>query len=219
MMMSLSCAFWCIAVMKQRSNCGHFWPVHSSLRASILAQARARFGQRLDLGAIAGFGGLFPFADDAKIGDFFQSVEDGLFFGVVNFLAAGVVGAALHVTGAQRAQVLLEERNVLEEELLLKILGAGGNHDALAGKNRGNQIRQRLAGAGAGFDDQVLLFGERGFARLPPLPVGRRGIRSSGCHSESSPLRPKNWRTVSGLVAEDTYWMILAGACGWPRSI
>ena len=32
-------AFWCIFVMKQRSNCGHFWPVHRSPRASILAHA------------------------------------------------------------------------------------------------------------------------------------------------------------------------------------
>jgi hypothetical protein len=32
-------ARWCISVMKQRSNCLHFWPAQSSERASILAQA------------------------------------------------------------------------------------------------------------------------------------------------------------------------------------
>ncbi len=105
---------------------------------------------------------LFPVANDLEIGDFFEAFEHGLFFGVVNFLAAGVIGAALHVTSAQRAEVLFKEGNVLEEELLLKILGAGGDDHALAGKNRGDQIGQRLAGAGASLDDQVLFIGERG---------------------------------------------------------
>ena len=128
-----------------------------------LGPGGARFRQRLDLGAIAGFGGLLPLADDLEVGDLFEAVEDRLLFGIVDFLAAGVVAAALHVAGAQRAQVLFQERNVLEEELFLQILGAGGNHHALAGENRRDQIRQRLAGAGAGFDNQVLLFGQRGF--------------------------------------------------------
>src|SRR6185503_9666608 len=30
-----------------------------------------------------------------------------------------------------------------------------------------------------------------------------------GCHSESSPLRPKNWRTVRVLGDAATYWTIL----------
>ncbi len=68
-----------------------------------LGPGGAGFGQRLDFAAVAGFGGLLPFANDAEVGDFFQAVEDGLLFGVVNFLAAGVVAAALHVTGAQRS--------------------------------------------------------------------------------------------------------------------
>ena len=99
--------------MKQRSNCGHFWPVQRSLRASILAQAELRFGQRLDLGAVAGFGGLLPLADDLKIGDFFQAAEHRLLFGIVDFLAAGVVGAALHVADAQRAPRCFSETECL----------------------------------------------------------------------------------------------------------
>ena len=59
--------------------------------------------------------------------------------------------------------MLLQERNVLEEELLLQIFCAGGNHDALAGEDRGDKIGERFAGACAGFDDQMLLFAERGF--------------------------------------------------------
>ena len=44
----------------------------------------------------------------------------------------------------------------------------------------GNQIRQRLAGAGAGFDDQVLLLGERAFHGFGHLELARRGIRNWG---------------------------------------
>ena len=88
--------------MKQRSNCGHFWPVQQIAAGVDLGPRGARFGKRFDLGAVAGFGGLLPVADDLKIGDFFQAVQHRLLFGVVDFLAAGVVGAAFHVAGAQR---------------------------------------------------------------------------------------------------------------------
>ena len=59
--------------------------------------------------------------------------------------------------------MLLQERDVLEEELFLEVLGAGGDDDALAGEDGGDQIGERLAGAGAGFDDEVALVGEGGF--------------------------------------------------------
>ena len=164
MTMSLSFARWCIKVRKQRSNCLHFWPVQRSLRASILAQAVLCSGSVFDFGAVAEFGGLFPVADDLKIGDFFEAGEDGFAIGIVDFLAAGVVVAALHVADAQGTrEVLLEERNVFEEELLLEVLGAGGDHDALAGEEGGDQVGEGFAGAGAGFDDQMFAVGERGF--------------------------------------------------------
>ena len=67
--------------------------------------------------------------------------------------------------------MLFEERNVFEEELLLKILGAGGNDHALAGENRGDQIGERFSGARAGLDDQVLLVGERALDRFGHLEL------------------------------------------------
>ena len=88
----------------------------------------------------------------------------------------------------QRArEVLLEEGDVLEEELLLEVLGAGGDDDALAGEQRGHQVGQRLAGAGAGFHDEVALVGERRFHGLGHLhlagpelvvgmPLGERAV-------------------------------------------
>ena len=173
MMMSLSAARWCISVMKQRSNCLHFWPVQSSLRASTLAQAALDSGSR-HLGAIADFGRLLPFADDAKFADLFQSGEDRLALGVVDLLPAGVIVAALHVADLREAaKNCLEERDVLEKELLLQVLRAGGDDDALAGEERRHQVGERLAGAGAGLDDQMPALGERGLHRLGHFHLSR----------------------------------------------
>ena len=69
--------------------------------------------------------------------------------------------------------MLLQERNVLEEELLLQVLGARGDHDALAGEQRGNQVGQRFAGARAGLDDQVALVGQRRFDGLGHFHLSR----------------------------------------------
>ena len=99
--------------MKQRSNCGHFWPVQRSERASILAQAMLVSGSVLISARSPVCGGLLPLADDLKVGDFFQAFEHRLLFGVVDLLAAGVIGAALHVADAQRAQMLFEETECL----------------------------------------------------------------------------------------------------------
>ena len=117
------------------------------------------FRERLDLGPVAGFRVLFPLADDLEIGDLFQAGEDRLPLGVVDLLAAGVVGPALHVADAKLVgEVLLQERDVFEEQLLLKVFGAGGDHDPLAGEDSGDEIGERFPGAGAGFDQQVLAF-------------------------------------------------------------
>ena len=67
MMISLSAARLCIAVMKQRSNCLHFWPAQSSERASSLDQTVLDFGQFFQLRTVTGFGGRLPFANDAKL--------------------------------------------------------------------------------------------------------------------------------------------------------
>ena len=121
-------------------------------------------GEALDFGAVAELAGLFPFADDLEIGDFLQAGEHRGVFGVVDLLAAGVIIAPLHVADLEGArEVLLEEGDVLEKELLLEGLGPGGDDDALAGEQGGHEVGERLAGAGAGLDDQVALVGEGGF--------------------------------------------------------
>ena len=122
----------------------------------------AGFWKGLDFGAIAGFGGLLPIADDLKIGDFFEAGQHRLRLGVVNLLPAGVVGAPFHVADAEGSLEMLREKgDVLVEELLLQILRAGGDDDSPAGKNRRHQICERLAGTRPGLDNQMLLVSER----------------------------------------------------------
>src|ERR1700733_12976476 len=105
-------------------------------------------GQRFDLGAIASSGGLLPFANNLKVGDFFQAVENGFAVGVVDLLTAREVSAAFHVADLQGPiEMFLQERDVFVKKLLLQILGAGGNDDALAREQRRHQIRKRFPGA------------------------------------------------------------------------
>ena len=106
---------------------------------------------------------------------------------IVDLLPARVVAAALHVADLQRlVEMLLQEWNVFVEELFLQVLRAGGDHHALARKNRGNQIGQRLARACSGIDNEMFL-GERGFDSFSHLeltgpilvmwmPLGKRPV-------------------------------------------
>src|SRR5579862_7661069 len=79
-----------------------------------LAPERACFGQLGQFGAVAGDCGLLPVADDLELADLFQSVQYRLVSEIVELLAAEIVGASFHVTDAQLAEVLREERNVFE---------------------------------------------------------------------------------------------------------
>ena len=137
-----------------------------ALRADAAIGARVELGPQMavlrqvgQLGAVAGFGRLLPVADDAELVDLLQPVQHRLRGEVVELLAAEIIAAALHVADAQLAEMLAQERNVFEEELLLQGLGAGGDDDALARANDRQQVRQRLAGAGARFDDEVPALG------------------------------------------------------------
>ena len=103
MMMSLSAALRCMAVIKHRSNCLHFWPAQSSLRASSLDHAVLDSGSVFELGAVTGFGGRLPFADDVELRTFIKPAENGLALRVVNLLAAKVVASPFHVADGERA--------------------------------------------------------------------------------------------------------------------
>ena len=53
---------------------------------------------------------------------------------------------------------MFEERNIFEEELLLEVLGSGGDDDTLTAFDDGEQVGESLAGSGSGLDDEVTLF-------------------------------------------------------------
>ena len=120
--------------------------------------------QGREFGAVAGMRGLLPGSDRAVVLDFLEPGKHGLIGQVVQLLLAEIIVAPLHVADIQlalavREEGLLEERNVFIEKLLLQILRSGRNDDALAGTNHRQEIRQSLAGTGAGFDYEVPLLG------------------------------------------------------------
>ena len=160
------------------------------MRASSLLPQRARLGHSGELGAVAGFGGLLPLGNLAVLVDLFQAGKNRLVAQGDQLVAAEVVGAALHVADAQVAQQRFEEGNVAEVELVLQGLGAGGDDDALAGAQGGQQVGERFAGAGAGLDDQVAAFVESPLDGLGHLQAGRGGThRAAASAPECRPAR------------------------------
>ena len=190
MMMSLSSARRRISVMKQRSNCWQSAPMQRSVRASSL-------GHRWLVSGSSASSARSPvsvvFSHSLMMRNWLISsspFSTGCVRQVVKLFAAEIIAAALHVADAQFAQMLFEKRNVFVEQLLLQGLGAGRDDDALARANDRQQVRQRLAGAGAGFDDQVPLLLQRqldGFGHLQLSAaklVGRMRARQQSAGAE-----------------------------------
>ena len=87
--------------------------------------------------------GLVPRSDRGRLAKGLEAME------------AQVVAAPLHAgRGERHAERVPQHRQVLEKDLLLKVLGAGGDEDALAAEDRRHQIGEGLAGAGARFREQ-----------------------------------------------------------------
>src|SRR5204863_9258445 len=102
-----------------------------------LVPERAGFGQRLQFGAVSSGGVLLPRGNRAILLDLFESAQHRLARQVVQLFAAKIIVASFHIADAKfavalRVNRLLDKRNVFMKELLLKILGAGRNYDALA---------------------------------------------------------------------------------------
>ncbi len=135
-----------------------------------LVPERGGFGEFVDVGAVTSSGGALPLQDGVELRNVVEAGEDGIVAEGVKLLLAEVVGAALHVADSQRAEQRFEERDVLEEELLLQIFCAGGDDDALllvaGAAERGEKVGEGFAGAGAGFDDEMALVGEGLFDRF-----------------------------------------------------
>ena len=108
---------------------------------------------------------------------------------LIELVQAQVVRAPLHVGRGERdAERVAQRGNVLEVDLFLQVLGAGGDQHALAAENRGHEVGERLAGAGAGLGEEdaaVLEHARHGGRHLDlagaRLEVGHRaGERPAG---------------------------------------
>ena len=157
-----------------------------------------------EIGAIAGGGAGGEALDAPQLARLLARGDAGC-GAAPQAVEADVVGATLEQRGARaRGQRLAHRRQVAIEELVLQRLGAGRDDDFAAGKQRGNQVRERLPGAGARLGDQHLGALDRLVDRLrhlellrPPLeavdcfgerPLGCKGVLQPGVQSSASTM-------------------------------
>jgi hypothetical protein len=116
-----------------------------------LVPERQVLGQVAELGAVAGLGPCLPLFDHRQQ----ERIGGGAGAVLVEPVQAQVIRPALHQRRSElHAERVLQRRQVLEEDLLLQVLGAGGDEQTPAAKNGGNQVSERFAGAGTGFHEQ-----------------------------------------------------------------
>ena len=120
-----------------------------------LRPERQVVGQLVDLGAVPGLGDLGPGVDQREVHAIDVGAQRRRFLEDLVALQAEVVAAALHARGRERhRQHAGEQRQILGEDLLLQVLGAGRDDHALAAQDRRHEVGERLAGAGAGLDEE-----------------------------------------------------------------
>ncbi len=109
-------------------------------------------GQRA---AIAGFRRARERDDPGKVPRILARGQPAVGGGALQMMVADIVRAALEQRERDRElQRIANERQVALEQLVLQRLGAGGDDHLAAVEQRGNEIREGLARAGAGFGDQ-----------------------------------------------------------------
>ena len=127
--------------------------------------------QVLDFRAVARLGLLGPLGDSVEHVAVRGGKQSDLRFRPrrLETVEAKVVAASLHVGGVEGdAQRILQCGQVLVVDLVLQVAGAGRDHDPLAAQDRGHQVGERLAGAGARFGEQD--------------PVRPKQVRHRGSH-------------------------------------
>ncbi len=113
------------------------------------------------------------------------------------------------------AERIAESWDVLEEDLLLQVLRAGGDEHALAAEDRGNEVRERLAGAGPGLREQQRRRPRKSAPRLSAIPAcPDRGSKSGNAVASG----PPGAKTAATRVASGTLPTELSGFPGpvWP---
>ena len=157
-----------------------------------LAPEVGTVGQVFDLAAVARLRPRSPGLDGAEERDLVEPAEAARLPERLVAEEAQVVAAALHDGDAQVApEGLGQERDVLADELLLEVLGAGGDHDPASQLHGRQQVGQGLAGAGAGLGQE-----DAALASGPAPPPWRGGPapdapRTSGSTPARRPRGPK----------------------------
>src|SRR5207253_7891329 len=140
-------------------------------------------GHRLELGAVAGFGPLRPLVQACIDWCFVARREGRLPVEVLLAQEAEIVLPPLEEGEAGVRAERGSERDVLVCELLLQRLGRGRDYDLESAPRGGQQVRERLAGAGARLHDQRAALGER------PLDLlGHRDLRRTRLVGGQGPL-------------------------------
>jgi len=102
-----------------------------------------------------------------------------------SFLPTEVIASALHVADIERPENRLKKWDILVEQLLLQALGPSRDNDSPprdeGESQRGIEVGERLAGAGAGLYNEVRTLYER---LLDP----ERHLELAGRYSKRSPL-------------------------------
>ena len=113
-------------------------------------------GQVLDLGPVPGGGPFDPPGELVEDAAFGQRQRAGRFRARrLEAVQAEVVAAPLHVRGAEvDAERFPQVRQVLVEDLVLQVPGAGRDEDAPSAEDGGHEVGQGLAGSGARFRQQ-----------------------------------------------------------------
>src|SRR5688500_9713413 len=106
--------------------------------------------------------------------DLVYSVEHRLIVALVQAMDAGIIRTALHIRRREfLRQYLLKERDVLLHQLFLQVLCPGRDDDTFVGLEAlvycREQIRESLARARSGLDNEMCLFLERTAERLGHL--------------------------------------------------
>src|SRR6185437_9111641 len=187
------------------------------------------FRQLLELGSVSGFRLLLPRRNLPVLLNLLQAVEHRLLRQVVKFLPAQIVVATLHVAHAQRPQMLHQEGNVLEKELLLQVLGSGGNHYTFTAADDRQQIGQGFSRSRARLNNQMAVFLQRFLHFLrhlqlsaPEFVVGM-GLAEQAARSKELVQRwlaasLRGFRLGSGghgerdlIIAENDKWPLVIG--------
>ncbi len=116
---------------------------------------RKVLGQVFHLRAIAGLGLPRPLVDRRDCDRLFARADRGAILQRVEAMQTEIVAASLHVSGRERnAEGFLEDRQVLEEDLFLEVLGAGRDEHPLAAEDRGHEVGERFPGSRPRFGEE-----------------------------------------------------------------